>query len=290
MGKGARARKQRAAAAEAAPPAAGPFFHGGVPGLKPGDLLLSARQLGIAFQYHASSAPYDPSWVYLTTDEGAAQGYASRYVEFPSNRTGYGDVYEAEPLDVPSSDPDYSLVFPDAFVRCRRARITRVVATGVNLSCTEQNYLNRRYEVWDDANSPIFDDDGYIIPSKRMRGFGITREWTTLLRPWLGTKEVDADGQLLIALNSRDPWATMLYALPSLDHDCQIHRHPHEKLFHCTTCAHDTPDQEAAALHQLGEHPMRMLARIHGFPLDQALPHMVTAARRRNPARWHWLT
>lgn len=289
MGKGARARKQRSKTTTTAPLAEGPFFHGGVPGLKSGDILRSARQLGFAFQYWVPGADYDPNWVYITTAEGSAQGYASRYVDPYTDRKGRGDVYEVEPLDTPLADPDYA-PFPEVFLRCRSARITRVVDTGVNLSRPEQNYLNRHFDVWGDRNSPVFDDDGHIILSEEMRSYGVTREWTTLLRPWLGTSEVAADGQLTIAVNSSDPASMFLYALPSLDRDCQIHRHPHEQRFQCTTCGHHTPDRTTAALHQLGEHPMHMLVKIHSFTLDEALPRMINAARRRNPTRWHWLT
>lgn len=285
MGKGARTRKQRAA--EPAFPT-GPYFHGGVPGKGPGDVLWSAQRLGFKFRFHAADAPYDPSWVYIATDPDVATGYASRYLDFYSEKEGYGDVYEVEPLDVPQADPDYH-VFPEVFRRCRSARITRVVATGVSLTRTEQNYLERHYAVWDDRNSPVFDENGHILPSEQMRANGVTREWTLLLRPWLGTQEVAADGRLAIAAHAADQWKTMLESIPALDRDCQIREHPAgSRGFQCTVCESEPAGQYAAALHQLGEHPVRMLTRIHGWH-HPPVPPLVEAARNRNPTRWSWL-
>lgn len=287
MGKGARNRKQRATTPAAPSVAAGPYFHGGVPGKGPGDTLWSAQRLGFRFQYHAAGAPYDPSWVYIATDADVATGYASRYVDPYSSEEGHGDVYEVEPVDVPQSDPDYH-VFPEVFLRCRSARITRVVATGVSLTRTEQNYLERHYDVWGDRNYPVFDEDGHILPSEEMRANGVTREWTLMLRPWLGTQEVDANGRLAIAANSATPWMTTLNSVPALDRDCQIRQHPAGTHFQCTVCQREPATQHAAALHQLGEHPVQLLTRIHGWE-QPPVPPLAEAARLRNPARWSWL-
>ncbi|GAA4890802.1 hypothetical protein [Saccharopolyspora cebuensis] len=288
MGKGARARKKRATAATASPVPAGPYFHGGVPGKGPGDVLWPAQRLGFKFRYYAADAPYDPAWVYITADADVATGYASRFVNAHTSKEGHGDVYEVEPVDVPQSDPDYS-VFPEVFLRCRSARITRVVATGVSLTRTEQNYLERRYEVWGDRNYPVFDENGHILPSEQMRANGVTREWTLLLRPWLGPREVDADGRLAIAARAANPWMSMLEAIPSLDRTCQVREHPvGSRSFQCTVCEHEPVGQHAAALHQLGEHPVRVLTRIYGWE-QPPVPPLVQAARTRNPARWSWL-
>lgn len=286
MGKGNRSRKQRTTSV-GSPVAEGPYFHGGVPGKSPGDMVWSAQRLGFAFQYRASEAPYDPSYVYISTDVNVATTYASRYVDFYSNREGYGDVYEVEPLETPQADPDYH-VFPEVFVRCRSARITRVVDTGVWLSRTEQNYLGRHYDVWGERGYPVFDDTGHIIPSEQMRANGVTREWTKLLRPWLGTQDVDPYGRLSISSRSSNLWSTVLYAVPALDRDCQIHRNPLDRRsLQCVVCKFQTEDQYAAALHQLGEHPMHLLTRIYGWK-SPPVPPLVDAARTYNPERWSW--
>lgn len=287
MGKGARNRRQRPSAA-AAIPTAGPFFHGGVPGKEVGDLLLPAAQLGLQYHYLVAGAEYDPGWVYLTTDAGAAHAYASRYL------TGHGlpvpgDVYQAHPVGGVQRDPDYDL-FPEAFARCSQARIAEVVARSVALTEVEQAQRERRYMVWGDRDRPVWDDDGLIIPSEQMLGNGVTREWTTLLRPWLGLGDVDALGRLLIAARSTDRWATMLEAVPSLDRDHRIRRRrwPGRPRYRCTSCDELTDDPQLAALHQLGDAAVRLLVRVHRLPLPQVVEHLVIAARARDRSRWTW--
>lgn len=154
-----------------------------MPGRDVGDVLLPASRLGLQFRYFAIGADYDPSWVYLTTDEGVAHAYASRYLAADYQAIP-GDVYEVRPLDGVQADPDYKL-FPEAFARSPRARIVRVVARAVVLTDAGRAHRERRYTVWGHPDRPVWDDDGLIIPSEQMLGNGITREWTTLLRPWM---------------------------------------------------------------------------------------------------------
>lgn len=92
MGKGSRNRKQRSPEPSSS---TGPYFHGGVPDKEPRDVLLPATQLGFRYNYHALGAPYDPGWVYLTTDERVASAYASRYLD-GHGRAIPGDVHEVQ--------------------------------------------------------------------------------------------------------------------------------------------------------------------------------------------------
>lgn len=288
MGKGTRNRTTRP---QGRRDSRGPYFHGGVPGKQPGDVLEPACRLGLQFQYLNPAGIYSPHWVYLTASSDVATGYASRYLEPGGERTP-GDVYEIEPLEPPQPDPDYPS-FPGVFLRCRDARIVRVVQTGVSLTRTQENYLERHYQVWGEPGYPVWDEHGLIIPSEQMAANGVTREWTTLLLPWLGPSEVDATGLLSIANRSGRPWATMLEVIPSLDRDCQIEtvHHPLRTTptYRCAACGHHPDTQADAALHQLGAHPVRMLAHI--YELDELpIPPLVQAAQTRDPARWHWLT
>lgn len=287
MGKASRNRTWRAGRAPAARSV--PCFHGGVPGKRPREVLEPASRLGFEFQYVTEGAKYSPDWVYVTTDADVATGYASRYLQSDGQKVP-GTVYEVEPLDQLRGDPDYR-AFPEVFLRCRAARIVRVVQTGISLTRTEENYLERRYQVWGDPDYPVWDNDGLLIPSEQMVANGVTREWTTLLLPWLGPAEVDAKGQLTIAARSDNPWHTMLEMIPSLDRQCQIQTETHPLrravFYRCAACGHQTIEQAAAALHQLGEHAVRMLARIHGWN-KPPVPPLVEAARARDPARWRW--
>lgn len=76
------------------------LYHGGVPGLLPGDLLLPPAVTGAR-----SCADYDPEHcrsdrVYLTTDREEAAVYAAVRA-----LGGGGDVYEVEPMSELEPDP-----------------------------------------------------------------------------------------------------------------------------------------------------------------------------------------
>ena len=290
MGKGARTRRQRSSAV--VPPAtvgSEAFFHGGVPGKEVGDLLLSAAQLRLRYQYLVVGAKYDPGWVYVTTDMGVAEAYASRYLT-ADNQHVPGDLYEVEPVGSVQLDPDYPL-FGGVFTRCRQARIVRVVALGIVLTEAEQGRCERRYKVWGHPDRPIWDDDGLIIPSEQMLTNGVTREWTTLLRPWLGLGDVDAHGRLLIARRSADFWATVLEVVPSLDRKHRVARRqrwPRPARYQCVFCAESTNDPQQAAQHQLGAATVALIAQIHRLPLPVVMQELVEAASDRDGSRWTW--
>jgi hypothetical protein len=218
-----------AAAARQQHPDAGPYFHGGAPGLPEGAVLVSAKELGVFYQYFSRYAVHGPAWTYVTTDEGVAAGFASRYCTRDGQEVP-GDVYEVQPLGALQPDPDYAC-FPTVFLRCRRARILRRVASSVSLTADEQRAREGRYRVWGRVDAPIWDEDGVINPSEQMLGNGVTREWTALLRPWLDPEDFDAKGRLTIALRAgRDPsregepWRTILDVVPALDRDCQVRK------------------------------------------------------------------
>lgn len=287
MGKGSRNRKQRSPEPSSS---TGPYFHGGVPDKEPRDVLLPATQLGFRYNYHALGAPYDPGWVYLTTDERVASAYASRYLD-GHGRAIPGDVHEVQPMDRPQVDPDYHL-FPDIFLRCKKARIVRTVAHGVVLTKSAQAQLERPYVVWGSADLPVWDQDGLVIPSDQMAANGVTRQWTTMLRPWLGTADIDALGRLTIARRADDMWRTILDVIPSLDRDCQIQantRWRRRRSYLCITCGRHLDDSFEAALHQLGGDAVTLLASIHHWTIPNVVPELIKAARARNSVRWKWL-
>ena len=185
---------------------AGGMFHGGAPGLDVGDVLLPATELGSVYAYLDPMATYDPGLVYITTDEDVAKAYAGRYVN-PAGAVHPGDLYRVRPLGPVRIDPDYSRhgEFRGVFLACEKAEITDVVARDLLYTEEEQIQLERPYLVWGRPDRPIYDDDGLIIPSEQMLHNGVTREWTTMLRPWLRTTDVDAKGRLTGAHRSATP-------------------------------------------------------------------------------------
>ena len=122
------------------------LYHGGVPGLKPGDLIQPGhsrdnshddcpicrkrRELGAA----APEGTQHPETVYATTDRLYAKSYASLY--------GRGDVYQVEPIGplTPTTDEGD----PAGSYRCPLLKVKRVVDTRVTLTMKERRRLARR--------------------------------------------------------------------------------------------------------------------------------------------------
>lgn len=118
-----------------------PLFHGGCPGLRTGDLILPADDVGTASVSGDRGAPYRTDRVYVTTDLSLARSYAGIYASpkairdqlagrLPSLRElSYGDVYEVEPLGPLEPDLDYET--PDLSFQTTQARVLRVIEMAV---------------------------------------------------------------------------------------------------------------------------------------------------------------
>lgn len=113
------------------------WFHGGFPGLRPGDFLLPPAETGRNSGKRAFSAAtgidvaayLGPEidrldMVYLTCDRAAAFAYAgaSCLNHRGGQDTPWGAVYTAEPAGEWEPDPD----MPEIAIQCPRARILAV--------------------------------------------------------------------------------------------------------------------------------------------------------------------
>ncbi len=125
------------------------YFHGGAPGLKPGQQLLphppnyldgcpicEARRTGAAFTI--DGRPIDPPTgrpdrVYITTDRDYARWYASRY--------GRGDLYTVQPVG--GMEPSVEDPFPTWCVPA--ARVVSVYDRAVLLTPGQRRSLLRRW-------------------------------------------------------------------------------------------------------------------------------------------------
>ena len=122
------------------------FFHGGVPGLKPGDILkpgherkhhdgcpwCEAREQGEA--YLGLDGPSQQPAVYATTNKLYAKFYASLY--------GRGDLYRVTPVgDAHRSDED---TIESYFAP--QWRVESVLDRAVLLTNRERRRLNRQWE------------------------------------------------------------------------------------------------------------------------------------------------
>ncbi|UOK18374.1 ADP-ribosyltransferase [Arthrobacter phage BruhMoment] len=126
----------------------GPYFHGGVDGLNPGDLLIpgqrkhhdgcpwcEARAKGEA--HLGMDGPSQVEGIYFTTDRLYAKHYASLY--------GAGDLYRVTPVgDVQRSEEDSY----DTWV-APTARVEAVVERAVRLTHKERRRLAREWEAAD---------------------------------------------------------------------------------------------------------------------------------------------
>ena len=160
------------------------FFHGGVPGLRVGDRILSASRVGIFGHNLIPSNPCDPTRVYVTTDYDEARSYAAIYKDL-RNQTLPGDVYEVRAVGDLLSDPDYRGF--DTHYSCDSARVIRIAMRRVCMSKVQIVRAKSRYLRWEDG-SRVYDEDGYLLPSPSLRDHGYTDDDLRLLGQWRETQ------------------------------------------------------------------------------------------------------
>ncbi|CPW79322.1 Uncharacterised protein [Mycobacteroides abscessus] len=285
------------------------YYHGGVPGKKPGDLIRSATDLGFTHyrDWYAKppviddpnwTSPYDPDLVSVTTHLGSARGYAARYLNQERKREP-GDVYEVEVSGSVTADPDFH--DPQVYVRTDKpAVITCVIERAVVLTRREQNrecWPYRYYADW----QPVHAEDGTVQVSPQMRSEGVRDEYAVLLPKWMDTDEFGSGGTILAPTLPRRP-ASAEYVLHVFDH-LEIDTGPHtiERFNHPLTgrpilrCRHcgekfgsttgiDTQDWFRAVDHQAGPE----LRLIKNYNCGGTLRPFVEVLGNRAPHRWEW--
>ena len=102
-----------------------PWYHGGIPGLEPGDLILPPRESGasMAAKYGEAGERAEHGRVYVSRDPRHAATYAASYP--------LGDVYEVERLGTTGRDHDLFIAGFSSW--CERARVVRVTRRAVRL-------------------------------------------------------------------------------------------------------------------------------------------------------------
>ena len=130
------------------------YYHGGKPGLRPGDLLTPyhdrAGHPGCAFcearargeTIKGIDPPSQHESVYVTTHRLYAKHYASLW--------GYGDLYRVDPLgEFVASEEDTMRAF-----RCDQARIVSVLDRAVLLTPSERRRIHREWTAADIRDDP----------------------------------------------------------------------------------------------------------------------------------------
>lgn len=97
------------------------YWHGGFPGLRPGDFIVSAIESGTtrSLTGYGTQPGYSvdhvrPDRVHLTAERASAKAFAAAYPD--------GALYQAEPIGEIEPDPDA----PAEAIRCERARVITV--------------------------------------------------------------------------------------------------------------------------------------------------------------------
>lgn len=171
------------------------YYHGGVPGKRPGDRILPAAMLNLDYTpaylgnlVRTVADPvsvrveYRPDLACFTSHLGVARGYAARYVH-PAQGAVPGDVYRVDLKDVVlEPDPDFDGPGLDQVyvATCEPVTIAAVVERGVVLNPREQNqaawpYL--WYAAWDE---PVHASDGTVQASREMRDNGVTDDYLAI--------------------------------------------------------------------------------------------------------------
>lgn len=264
------------------------LFHGGAPGLKPGDVLRPASELGLHFTFD-ERAIYRRDRVYVTRERDSARSFASNY------KTAFGvsepgDVYRVEARGDLELDPDHPNVgrSKGAFLMARSALILQVVDHGVTLGEAEKWRIDGRHAYWDPTHEPVYGEDGHLTLSPAMRQSGVPAEWLQVIRPWYHPKNLDGGGWF----TAEDPVEELFEAVPQLDTSHAIVEQRRAlvgpRVFVCSECGLRFGREEiAAAIHQLGDREAAAIMSV--FRTEAAIRPVLRAAIERNPGRWRWL-
>lgn len=264
------------------------LFHGGVPGLRPGDVLRSASELGLHFTFD-EGAIYRRDRVYLTRERDSARSFASNY------KTAFGvsepgDVYRVEArgdLEPDQDHPNFGRS-EGLFLMARSALILQVVDHGVSLGEDEKWRIDGRHAYWDPTREPVYDEGGHLTLSPAMRQSGVPEQWLQVIRPWYHPRNLDRGGWF----RSEDPVEELFEAVPQLDtsHAIVAQRRAliGPRVFVCSECGlRFGRDDIAAAIHQLGDREAAAIMSV--FRSEDAITPVIVGAIERSPGRWRWL-
>lgn len=144
------------------------YWHGGAAGRAIGDQLIPGTEVPGLSETFASISPelFDqqrPDYVHITTDRNLAFDFA-----ISCARTGPAVLYRVRPLGHLEHDPDYPRGISH---RCKGALVLAVEPDVITAE-TPETGAAMGYETWDDG-SPLYDRDGYALPAKKHRYFGV---------------------------------------------------------------------------------------------------------------------
>lgn len=175
------------------------YWHGGPAGLPVGAVLVPRTQLPALPPAYAAVHPlmqamtdqaseHDPGYVYVSTDPDLAGQFAGLHALHPTG----GALYKVEPLGDLATDPD----FPTVGLRCSSAR----VLSSTPARALQNPHADKRYTTWEDKSTPMYDAEGYAIPSPVGDHLGVTATELRALGPWPEYEAIEQRiGQLVLA-------------------------------------------------------------------------------------------
>ena len=192
----ARAKAERRAQRDAFNALGLTFWHGGAPGFEPGQQIVSPNRMGglianIPIVPGYGEHPGREDRVYFTTDRELARAYAWRSALRPE---ATGSLYRVIPVGIPEIDPDYAHhAEANLSFQCAAIVIVAVEEAPVVMTQTEATAAAGRYMTWDDGR-PMYDSDGYFIPSTETLRNGLTHaDARRLWAPWTPYEAIVAD-------------------------------------------------------------------------------------------------
>lgn len=143
------------------------FWHGGTPGLRPGQRILPASKVERLPLSAITLVDGDQHYANVTTDRALARGFAAFTIA--ADGTLGGSLYNVRPVGDLVADPDYPV---GVAYKCTAAVIVSVAELRPAITDPVKIALNR-YNLWEDGEL-VYDPSGAMMPSPVMASFGVT--------------------------------------------------------------------------------------------------------------------
>lgn len=164
------------------------YYHGGFPGLVPGDEILASEKTSISLR--GGYTFFDPKLIFITTSLNLATGYALQFARKAStslpNYSGpaKGSVYEIRLKGQKEPDEDFvelalSRGGQFSFSVLTPPVITKVVEGPIKANPTREYKLLAPFQTWsspDETVYPMWTSSGYMMPNANDTAKGITWE------------------------------------------------------------------------------------------------------------------
>ncbi|MEU8901304.1 hypothetical protein AB0C65_35930 [Nocardia sp. NPDC048505] len=177
------------------------YFHGGVPGLAAGDIIIPRNELPDgSFDRIATSEGYpaDPAMTYFSERVKVARAYAMRFANSPTPAAREGWVYEVRPVPAEAITLDSDFIASAKCWCAPRCEIVAVIERAVPGGYRAINRILGPYMEWTDGRA-VYTREGYMTICPELRKQGFTDAHLRPLGPWISVDHIryNADEQRL---------------------------------------------------------------------------------------------